>query len=183
MVSELRLARLALRAGPALGIAGTVRAEPEVVPASWSLHAGPNLRTDIGPHRVRLDVGVQHAAWSLTLVVDPKVVVQGTQNDGDVLVEREIRSQWWVLAGWRTSWISIDRGRQWQHSLLLGGTAELPRLLGGRIVPRGGLELQATTLRHGNGLPTQWISFASQRDYQDLLSVNLFLRLHYRAGP
>jgi len=145
-------------------------------------HGGLNLRTDTGVHRVRIDAGLRLGPVDLTAVLDPKVFIDRRQNDSDLLAEYMFRPDGWAaLAGWRLTQISIDRGTQFHHMLLLGASGGLPRLFE-VVFPRFGIELEANVLRHGGGLETDGISLASERHYLDLLSVNLFLRFDYAIG-
>lgn len=145
-------------------------------------HAGLNLRTDTGTHRVRVDVGLRLGPVDLTAVLDPKVFIDRRQNDSDLIAEYMFRPDGWAaLAGWRLTQISIDRGTQFHHMLLVGVTGGLPRLFD-VVYPRFGLELEANLLRHGAGLETDTLSLSSERHYLDLVSANLFLRLDYAVG-
>jgi hypothetical protein len=142
-------------------------------------HTGLNLRTDVGTHRVRVDLGARLGRFDITAVLDPKVFIDHRQNDTDLLAELMFTPDGWAeLAGWRLTQISIDRGRHFHHHLLLGFSAGLPRLFE-TIHPRFGFEFEANVMRHGSGLETDFIALSSERHYKDLLSVNLFLRLDY----
>jgi hypothetical protein len=166
---------LLLIAAPAVARADAIA--DDGVDHDW--HTGVNLRTDTGTHRVRVDAGLRLGPVDVTAVLDPKVFVDRRQNDTDVIAEYMFRPDGWAaLAGWRLTQISIDRGTQFHHMLLLGVTAGLPRFLE-VVVPRFGFEFEANVLRHGDGLESDTLSLASQRDYRDLLSVNLFLRFDY----
>ena len=145
-------------------------------------HAGLNLRTDTGTHRVRLDAGLRLGPVDLTAVLDPKVFIDRRQNDTDLVAEYMFRPDGWaLLAGWRLTQISIDRGTHFHHMALLGVSAGLPTLLD-VVFPRFGFEFEANVLRHGSGLETDNLSLESERHYRDLLSVNLFLRFDYAVG-
>jgi hypothetical protein len=142
-------------------------------------HSGLNLRTDTGTHRVRLDAGLRLGPVDVTAVLDPKVFIDRRGNDTDLLTEYMFRPDGWAaLAGWRLTQISIDRGTQFHHMLLLGMTGGLPRLLD-VVVPRFGFEFEADVFRHGAGLESDHLSLGGEREYLDLLSVNLFLRFDY----
>ena len=172
----MRALFVALVALAAPAVAGADEMDDEI-DRLW--HTGVNLRTDTGTHRVRVDLGVRVGPVDLTAVLDPKVFIDRRQNDTDLLAEYMFRPDGWAaLAGWRLTQISIDRGTQFHHMLLLGVSGGLPRLFE-VIFPRFGLELEANVLRHGSGLETDTISVASERHYRDLLSVNLFLRFDY----
>jgi hypothetical protein len=142
-------------------------------------HTGLNLRTDTGTHRVRLDAGLRLGQVDVTAVLDPKVFIDRRQNDTDLVAEYMFRPDGWAaMAGWRLTQISIDRGTQFHHMLLLGVTGGLPHFLE-VVVPRFGFEFEANVLRHGDGLEADTLSLASERDYLDLVSFNLFLRFDY----
>jgi hypothetical protein len=159
--------------------AATARADAfdDEVDHDW--HTGVNLRTDTGTHRVRVDAGLRLGTVDLTAVLDPKVFIDRRQNDTDLVAEYMFRPDGWAaMAGWRLTQLSIDRGTQFHHMLLLGVTAGLPRFLE-VVVPRFGFEFEANVLRHGDGLDADTLSLASERDYLDLVSFNLFLRFDY----
>lgn len=164
---------------------GGATARADVAPAAEAEHAwhvGLNLRSDWGPHRIRVGGGARLGRLALNVVLDPTVIIDNNQNDIDAFGEWMFSPGGWAaLAGWRTSSISIDRGRQWQQHLLIGASAGLPPLLDGRIRARIGSELVLSVVRHGQDLPTDWFSIKSQRHYRDLISVNLFLRFEYAA--
>lgn len=134
-------------------------------------------------HRVRVDVGARRGALAATLVVDPKVFIDPLQNDTDLLLEWIPRPGGWApMLGYRLTQSSIDRGRQFHDILLLGASAGLPALVDGRVRGRFGFELELTILRHGAGVETEVLSFASSRAIIDLLSVNSYLRLEYAGA-
>jgi len=165
---------LVLASGP---IARADAIDDDDIDHDW--HSGLNLRTDTGTHRVRLDAGLRLGPIDVTAVLDPKVFVDRRQNDSDLIAEYMFRPDGWAaMMGWRLTQLSIDRGTQFHHMLLLGVSAGLPRLLE-VIVPRFGLEFEANVLRHGAGLESDTLSLASEREYRDLLSINLFLRFDY----
>jgi hypothetical protein len=173
MRAHLLLSTL-LAAAPA-----TARADATDDDVDHDWHTGLNLRTDTGTHRVRLDAGLRLGTVDVTAVLDPKVFIDRRQNDTDLVAEYMFRPDGWAaMAGWRLTQISIDRGTQFHHMLLLGVSAGLPRFLE-VIVPRFGFEFEANVLRHGDGLESDTLSLASERDYRDLLSINLFLRFDY----
>jgi hypothetical protein len=165
-----------------VALAGTAHAEApaDVEAPGWSV--GLALRSDYGAHRVRIPVGVHNAHFAATLVVDPKVFVDTKQNDVDLLAEWfPVRGGWAALGGYRLTQISIDRGVQFQHEILLGATASLPEL-SRRTQVRFGMEVEITMLRHGDGLDVEWFSVESDRHFRDLLSLNLFLRISYTSA-
>jgi len=141
---------------------------------------GTKVTTDIGPHRIRLGVGAQVAQVSVTLITDPKVFIDNSEQDLDLIVEWKFPSnRWSPLIGWRTSSVSIDRGRHWQEHLLIGASGLLPPLLWGHVRGQFGTEMVFTTIRHGDGFETEWFSVESDRHVRDLVSINLFLRFDY----
>lgn len=145
---------------------------------SWLL--GANLTTDLGPHRVRLDAGANFGHLCLLLIADPEVALDNKSQDLDLLAQWSFRDdQWAPFVGWRTSSVSIDRGRQWQENLLLGASGKLPSVVTNRIQGRFGLELIFTIVRHGEGFEPEWFSIASDRHRRDLVSIDLFLRFDY----
>jgi len=145
---------------------------------SW--HLGTKVSTDLGPHRIRAGGGVRFKQLSVTLITDPKVFIDNSEQDLDLVVEWKFRADRWApLIGWRTSSVSIDRGRHWQEHLLVGATGTLPALLDGHVRSQFGAELVFTTIRHGDGFETEWFSIASDRHLRDLVSINLFLRFDY----
>lgn len=154
--------------------------DAELLPMSWS--AGLNLRSDYGAHRVRIATGLHIGRLAGTLVLDPKVLFDTRQNDVDLLVEWSFAPGGWAaLAGYRLTQVSIDRGKQFHHELLLGVTAGLPTILGRRVRNRFGVELEVSMARHGDGLDTEWFSIESDRHFRDLLSLNLFLRSEFTS--
>ena len=176
----LLILALLVMAAPATARAQEVDGDDDELLRLW--HTGLNLRTDTGAHRVRVDAGVRLGPIDLTAVLDPKVFIDRRQNDSDLVAEYMFRPDGWAaLAGWRFTQVSIDRGTQFHHMVLVGVSGGLPRLLGA-IYPRFGLELEANVLRHGAGLETDGISLASERHYLDLVSANLFLRFDYAVG-
>ena len=176
--------RLGLALVSLLGlIAGSARAEVAAgdrAPRGW--FAGFNLRTDYGTHLVRAGGGYRRGRLAATLVLDPKVFFDPRQNDTDGFVEWMLTPGGWaLLAGGRLTQLSIDRGKQYHHMLLVGATGGLPALRRS-LRARFGAELEVTLLRHGAGIELDVLSLRGGRNYGDLLSVNLFLRLEYAAA-
>ena len=170
-----RLLLLAACAGSWPGVARADVARGDESARAWFV--GPNLRTDLGTHRVRVGGGARLGPLSLGAVIDPKVFIDTRQNDTDLIAE------WWVcpggwaaLAGWRVTQVFIDRGRHYYESLVVGATAGIPPLLDRNVRGRFGFELEANIVRHGAGIETDWISLESERHWKDLLSVGLFAR-------
>ena len=175
---RLALAALGLALLPQVASADLARGDEGA--RAWFV--GPNLRSDLGTHRVRAGGGVRLGHLSLSLVLDPKVFIDTRQNDTDLLAE------WWLcpggwaaFGGWRTTQVFIDRGRHYYESLIVGATAGMPPLFDRNVRGRFGFELEANVVRHGAGIETDWISFETERHWKDLLSVGLFVRLELSA--
>jgi hypothetical protein len=146
-------------------------------------HGGANLRTDLGAHRVRAGIGLRFGPIDTTVVLDPKVFIDGRQNDSDLLLEwYRCPGGWAALLGWRLSQVSIDRGHHYHEHLLVGVSGPMPPLLDRHVRSRFGLEIETTVVRHGSGIETDVISFSSERHWRDLVSINLFARLEF-ASP
>lgn len=153
-----------------LGVSGSAHADAE-------FHAGLNLRADLGTHPIRAGAGVQLGTVDTTLVVDPMFWTDG-QHDLDLLAFwSPCRPGWGVLGGWRTSTIGLLGGTQLQHKLLVGVGAPLPDL--GPFRTRFGFEIATVVVKHGADLPADWISFASGRDFIDLVNFGAFVSIEY----
>ena len=152
---------------------------PATAHADKSWHAGLNLRADLGTHPIRLGGGVQLAdVVDATLVLDPMFWTDG-QHDIDALVFWAPCSRaWGLFGGWRTSSIGILGGTQFHQKLLTGIGAPLPRLAKS-IRARWHFELSTVIVKHGGDLPADWISFASGRDFIDLVNFGMFVTLEY----
>ncbi len=152
----------------------------ELADRGW--FAGLNLRTDYGSHRFRITTGVHKGRLAGTIVLDPKVLFDARANDVDVLTEWSFAPGGWAaLGGYRLTQVSIDRGVQYHHEMLIGLTAGLPALADRRIRMRFGIEVELSMARHGDGLDTEWFSIDSDRHFRDLVSLNLFLRAEYTS--
>lgn len=152
-------------------LVGTAHADP-----SW--HAGLNLRGDLGTHPIRIGGGVQLGHVDATLVLDPMFWTDG-QFDTDAFAFWAPCSRGWGLfGGWRTSSIGILDGTQFHEKLLLGVGAPLPQI-GEHIRTRFHFELATVVVKHGGGLPSDWISFASGRDFIDLINFGVFVSFEY----
>lgn len=168
------IARLTLAAiGIALA-AAPARAEP-------GYHGGLDLRAELGTHPIRAGGGIDFGAIDTLLVLDPMFWTDG-QHDLDLLAFYEGDGGWGPLAGWRTTIIGIDGGSQKQQKLVLGLGAPLPRIGDLPIRARWAFELTALVVKHGGDLPSQWISFASGRDFIDLLNFGMFVTVEYATG-
>jgi len=180
----MRAAALVLLANAAAATAAA-RAGADVArgdqgPRGW--YAGLDLRSDYGTHLVRTSLGARFRCFAATLVLDPKVFFDPKQNDIDALFEWVVRpGTAAVFGGTRLTQLSIDRGSQFHHMALVGVSGSLPALLDRRVRSSFGIELEMTVVRHGAGIETSWIGFGEERDYRDLFSLNLLLRLEYAA--
>lgn len=157
------------------------RAEADPPPrAATAFHGGLDLRTDLGTHQFRLAAGLARGAWDFSVVLDPLVVADG-QHDIDLFAER----MFWddrvgVLFGWRMTTVAIADGLFHQQRSLLGLTAALPDLAGGRIRSRWSLELATLWVKHGAGTDPEWI--AGDRGLFDHFGFGMFVRIEYVAG-
>jgi len=153
---------------------------PAHADADRDWHAGLNVRTELGVHAVRLDGGVRLRCVDLIAVVDPWFWTDG-ELDLDFLVTRQLTaSGYGVLAGWRPTSIAVADGHQLQETLLVGVVGKMPAL--GPVDIRFGLELAAVLVKHGGGLPTDTISFASAHDLGDNINFSLFLRIGHATA-
>jgi hypothetical protein len=165
--------RIALVMG-LLGSLGVAHADVE-----W--HAGLNVRGDLGTHPVRAGAGLELGTLDTMLVLDPMFWTDG-QHDIDALAFWSPCSKGWgLLGGWRTSSIGLLDGTQFQQKLVLGISAALPRL-GEHIRARFAFELATLVVKHGADLPTDWISFASGRDFIDLVNFGMFVTIEYASN-
>ncbi|MCP4504406.1 MAG: hypothetical protein GY822_31205 [Deltaproteobacteria bacterium] len=142
------------------------------------LHGGLNLRTDLGVHPIRFDAGVQFGPLDMVAVVDPFFPLDG-QFSLDVLAAW--RFDWGIapILGWRMNAIGLSGGPQMQQNLVLGVGFDLPRFFDGMLQGQLGLEMAAVIVKHGGDLPTEVISFASARNYLDLLNFGMFARFEF----
>lgn len=156
------------------GLAARAGADPAVA------HVGLDLRTDLGTHQLRVTGGIGLGDWDASLVLDP-LVFTDAQHDADLLVEWMFSpDRLGILLGWRLTSIGIAGGVHHQERSLLGITAALPSLLGGKLRSRWSLELSTLWLKHGGGLETEWIAF--DRSFEDYMSFAMFVRVEYAAG-
>ena len=142
-------------------------------PPDW--HAGLNVRGDIGTHTLRAGGGLKFDGVDTMLVLDPMFWTDG-QHDIDALAF--LGDGWGFLGGWRTSAIGLVGGTQFQEKLIIGMHAPLP-MLGKHIRSRFSFELAALVVKHGADLPSEWISFATGRDFIDLLNFGMFVTIEY----
>ena len=151
---------------------------PGLAHADMRWHAGLDLRADLGTHPIRIGAGVQFPYVDTTLVLDPMFWTDN-QHDIDALAFwAPCPRAWGLFGGWRTSAIGILGGRQFQEKLLVGIGAPLPRLAKS-IRARWSFELATVLVKHGGDLPTDWISFASGRDFIDLVNFGMFVTIEY----
>jgi hypothetical protein len=140
-------------------------------------HAGLDLRADLGTHPIRAGGGFQHDKWDATLILDPMFWTDG-QHDLDLFGTYSVADGGWgPLLGWRTSTIGIAGGTQLQEKLVVGVGATLPSIHCLRI--HWHFELATLVVKHGGDLPTGWISFASGRDFIDLINFGMFVTVEY----
>ncbi len=160
-----------------LAIVAVALALGGVASADRRVHGGLNLRADLGTHPIRIGGGVQLGQFDTTLVLDPMFWTDH-QVDTDALVFwAPCRRAWGLFGGWRTSTIGILGGTQFQEKLLLGIGAPLPQL--GPFRARWSFELATVIVKHGADLPSDWISFASGRDFIDLVNFGMFVSIEY----
>lgn len=81
------------------------------------------------------------------------------------------------MLGWRTSLIPIQGGTEAQEKVVFGVGATLPSVKCLRI--HWQLEAALLVVKHGGDLPTGWISFASGRDFIDLINFGMFVTVEY----
>lgn len=159
----------------AIFVVAIATAAPAHAEDEW--HAGLAVRGDLGTHQLRIGGGVQLGRLDTLLVLDPMFWTDG-QIDTDVLVGwYPSEPGWGVFGGWRDSSIELLGGRQFHEKLVLGVGATLPPL--GPFEARFQFELATLVLKHGGDLPSDWISFASGRDFIDLLNFGVFVTIEY----
>jgi hypothetical protein len=167
---------MSLEAG-ILRIALAVAALSSVADASPAWHAGLDIRGDLGAHPIRAGGGARFGCIDTLLVLDPMFWTDG-QNDIDALAY--IGQRWSFMGGWRTSTIGLVGGTQYQEKLMLGVAAPLPDL-GAHIRSRFSFELATLVVKHGGDLPSEWISFATGRDFIDLVNIGMFVTVEYAS--
>ena len=144
-------------------------------------HGGLNVRVGNSTHPLRLIAGLDTGDVDLSLTVDPMVISDG-QLDTDLMATMKLTDPGWgVILGWRTTMIGILGGREFQEKLVLGVGAPLPQLSDG-IRMRFALEAAAVVVKHGGGLPTDWISFREGRDFVDLINFGMFITFEGASG-
>jgi hypothetical protein len=170
-----------MMARPAIvvAIAAVTSMVTSVAHADTAWHAGLDLRVDQGAHPIRVGGGATFGSVDTLLVLDPMVVTDG-QHDLDLLAS--FGERYGFLAGWRTTTIGIAGGHQFQEKLIVGVSAPLPMIAGGSIRARWALEFATVIVKHGGDLPTEMISFASGRDFIDLINFGMFVTFEYAGG-
>lgn len=160
----------------------SVLALTTVARADTAAHAGLNLRADSGAHPVRAIAGFDTGPVDASLTLDPMVLFDG-QFDADIMATARLSDGGWgVMIGWRTTSIGILGGRQLQEKPMLGVSAPLPRLGDLPIRVRWTLEAATVLVKHGGGLPTDWIKFQDSRDFVDLINFGMFLTIEYTSA-
>jgi hypothetical protein len=143
--------------------------------ADTGLHGGLNLRADSGAHPVRVTGGIDTGPVDVAVTLDPMVVFDG-QFDADLLTTSRLTDNGWgAIVGWRSTSLQILGGRQLQEKLVLGIAAPLPAIGDLPIRARWALEVATVILKHGGGLPSDWISFQQGRDFVDLINFGMFI--------
>ena len=148
---------------------------------AFAIEAGLNLRTDLGVHPLRLDLAARWPDWEVALVLDPMFWTDG-QTSTDLLGWWLNEAQVWPLAGWRMTTVPLLDGAQFQQNLVLGVGLPLPRFFDGRLRARWGMELAMVVVKHGGGVASEWLSFASARHYLDLVNFAMFVRFDFHWG-
>lgn len=144
------------------------------------LEFGLNLRTDLGVHPLRVDVGFRLPKLEVLLIADPMFVFD-KQSSTDLIfffTPKKVHP----YAGWRMTTIGLVDGRQFQQNLLMGVGLALPEFLDGRLRGQWGFELAMATVKHGGGLPSETLSFGSARSYLDLVNFAMFARYDFQLG-
>lgn len=145
-----------------------------------SVNFGLNLRTDLGAHPLRFDLGFRTKRTDYVLVLDPMFWTDG-QSSTDFLFGWRFTNHVQPIAGWRLNTIRLPEGRQLQQNLLLGVALDLPTFWRNRLRGQWGFELAMTLVKHGGGLPSETISFASARSYLDLMNFGMFARFDFHV--
>ncbi len=161
--------------------AQTTEAVPTKKPApapQLDVHAGLNLRTDLGVHPFRLDGGVRYGAFDAVLVVDPMFWTDG-QMSTDLLLNWRSDVNVQAIVGWRVTSLGIVGGTQFQQNLLLGVGMDLPTFFDGTVRGQWGLELAMLIVKSGGDLPAEFLNFSSARRYIDFVNFAMFARFEY----
>ena len=86
-----------------------------------------------------------------------------------------------MCAGYRMTRIAIAGGHHYQHHMLWSLRVELPSP-SRRLALDAGLELATLLVKHGAGLPTDWIGFERGRWFAEAFNVSLGVRIAYAFG-
>jgi hypothetical protein len=159
-----------------LGVIFTLCALATPAAAERYVHAGLDVRTDLGTHHTRLALGYRTCVWDTTLVLDPMVVLDG-QHDLDLMVEYFFGARVGVLAGLRWSAVAVADGLHHQDRTFVGITGVGPSFWDGALRTKFSLELGTLWVKHGGGAETDWIS--ADRNLIDHFALGLFIRIEY----
>ncbi len=151
---------------------------PEPPRKASSIGFGLNLRTDLGTHPLRLDLVWRTERTDLALVLDPMFWTDG-QSSTDLIMSFLLDNTLQPLVGWRLHTIKLPEARQLQHNLVAGLGLALPSFWKNRLKGQWGFELATTIVKHGGNLPAETISFASARNYLDLVNFGMFARFDF----
>jgi hypothetical protein len=143
------------------------------------VHAGVDVRTDLGTHHTRVPLGVRSGDWDGTVVVDPMSVLDG-QHDLDLFGEYHLGARMALLFGWRWSAVRVASGVHHQQRSLVGITGVGPSFFGTTLRTSASLELATLWVKHGGGAETDWIS--ADRNMHDSFGFGLFVRVEYARG-
>lgn len=153
---------------------------PGAAEAETAWHAGLDVRGDLGTHPIRAGGGIEFGRVDTMLVLDPMFWTDGQHDIDAFAFWAPCAKGWGLLGGWRTSTIGLLDGTQFQQKLVIGIGAPLPRLAK-HIRTRFGFELATLVVKHGANLPSDWISFASGRDFIDLVNFGMFVTVEYAS--
>ncbi len=141
------------------------------------VHTGLSMRTALGTHQYRLEFGGRWNRFESIVVLDPNSSRDG-QTDFDLLGMYWFSpSAWAGFLGWRNTAFNLLGENRWHENLLVGVNGRLPQLGPRWIRYNAGIELVVDVVRHGSNVPTEWISFSSERHFGDLVHVALFARI------
>jgi len=172
------LVRIGLCFGALLFAAADARAEAD----ARAVFAGLDYRTDLGTHTFRLSAGARTGRVAFNVVLDPLGYTQNSQRDTDVFVEHDLcPSGWALLGGWRFESNPVLGTRYHHQKPIVGISAPMPRLFGGRIRSRFSGELALTLVEHGQTLPTIWF-WEHDEIVRNALDLGFFLRVEYEKG-
>ena len=141
------------------------------------LQLGVNLRTDMGVHAVRADVGWSRGELGTLLVLDPMFWTDG-QTSTD-LTAHWLRDGFQPFAGWRMTSVPVLDSTQLQQNLLVGVGLPFPSFYDGWLTGQWGLEMATTVVKHSGGLPSESISFESGRHYIDFVNFAMYARFDF----